>query len=241
MSSTETPPINPTPPAPTFVSPGPGARRSGGRRAAIIVGALVASFGAVLAIAGGALFAVFGSDGIASTGRHDLSTPTSALVSETASIDDTAEATAGLGAARIKVDARADGGRPVFVGVAPAGDVERYLAGAASDEVTDVDVTPFRIERNRRAGTETPAPPAAQSFWVAQSNGPRAAVNWKIRDGDYRVVVMNADGSRGVATRSKFGIDLPFMPGVAIGLFGVGFIMAAGGVAAIVVGARRPR
>src|SRR5690348_10254428 len=112
MSTTATPPPAP----PTFMGEPP-RRRSG---VAIWLGAAVATFGALIAIAGGGIFAVSGSDGVLSTGRHDLSTPTSALVSGTASIDDSAGVADALGDARIRISARADGGRPVFVGIGPA-------------------------------------------------------------------------------------------------------------------------
>src|SRR3954451_20068115 len=160
------PPTPPTPPASTpatFVPSAPRPRRSAGRRVAIWLGGAVALFGALLALAGGAIFAVFGSDGVLSTDRHELSTPTSALVSETASIDDTAGVTDVLGDTRIQISAEADGGRPIFVGVGRSADVDRYLAGAATDEVTDFNAGPFdsdfRIERDRHAGRTIPAAP----------------------------------------------------------------------------------
>jgi hypothetical protein len=246
MSTTASPPpASPTPPPPTYVAAAPPSRRSGGQRVAIWLGAAVALFGAVLAIAGGAIFAVFGSDGVASTGRDDLSTPTSALISGTTSID-TARFVDDLGDARIKINAQADGGRPVFVGVGPAADVDRYLAGVATDEITDFDTGPFRssfsIRRERHTGSAIPAAPGQQSFWVAHSSGQKsAAVDWKVRDGDYRVVVMNADGSRGVATQTEFGIDIPYIPGVGIGILVGGLLITAGGITSIALGARRPR
>jgi hypothetical protein len=242
------PPTPPTPAAsapPTFVPSAPPPRRSAGRRAAIWLGGTVALFGALLALAGGAIFAVFGSDGVLSTDRHELSTPTSALVSETASIDDTAVVSDVLGDTRIKIDAQADGGRPVFVGVGRTADVDRYLTGAATDEVTDFDAGPFdsdfSIERDRQPGSAIPASPGKQSFWVARSTSrDSAAIDWKVRDGDYRVVVMNADGSRGVATQTKFGVDVPFIPGVGIGILIGGLLLTAAGITSIALGARRP-
>lgn len=245
-SAPPAPPAPPGPPTqPTFAPAAQPPRRSGGRRVAIWLGGGVALFGAVLAIAGGGIIAVFGSDGVASTGRHELSTPTSALVSGTASIE-TAGFVDDLGSARIKISARADGGRPVFVGVGRAHDVERYLAGAATDEVTSFDASPFRssfsVRRHRHAGSAVPAAPGRQSFWVARGSGrDAAAVSWKVRDGDYRVVIMNADGSRGVATQSKFGADVPYAPGVGLGILAGGLLLVGGGIASITVGARRRR
>jgi hypothetical protein len=245
MTPTASPsPAPPAPPAdvpPTFVAP-PRTQRSGGRRVAIWLGGAVAVFGAILALGGGAIIALFGSDGVLSTGRHDLSTPTSALVSQTASIEDTADVADALGDTRVKVSAHADGGRPVFVGIGRADDVERYLDGAATDEVTDFDVVPFRVDRDRHEGDVTPQAPGEQSFWIASDSGRDAAnLDWKVRDGDYRFVVMNADGSRGVATQSKLGVDVPYIGGVGIGILGAGLVLVAGGIAAIVLGARRPR
>ncbi len=243
MSPTAAPTAPPTPT--TSAPPAPPPRRSGARRVAVWLGGVVAFFGVLLAIAGGGILVLFGTDGVASTGRHDLSTPTSALISGTASID-TAGFVNSLGRARIRISARADGGRPVFVGVARAQDVDHYLAGTAIDEVTDFDASPFRgsftIHRHRHAGHAIPAPPGRQPFWVARSNGPRSdAVDWKVRDGHYRVVIMNADGSRGVATQSTFGVAVPYAPGVGLGILIAGLLLTGGGIASIALGARRPR
>lgn len=238
MTATASPPT-----APTFVQPDRRPPRSIGRRVAIALGAAVALLGTLLALAGATVFAVFGTDGVASTDRADLSTPTSALVSGTASID-TDGVVDDLADTRVRIDARADGGRPVFVGIGRAADVERYLAGTAYDEVTDFDAGPFEssfgVERDRRTGDVNPAAPGTQSFWVARSTGQDgAAVDWKVRDGDYRVVVMNADGSRGVDTSSELAVELPWTTGIAVGVLVAGLLLAAGGLAGIVVGARR--
>lgn len=216
-------------------------KRSTGQVVAIVLGAIAAAIGVVIALGGGALWAAFGSDGVLSTNRGTLSTPTSALISEAATINDTAGASDVLGDTSIRMSARAAAGRPVFVGVGPARAVERYLSGAAVDEVTDFDVDPFRVQRNRLTGTATPAAPGTRSFWVARGSGSRANVDWKVRDGDYRVVVMNADGARGVATRASVAIKVPYLPGVAIGALIGGLVLIGAGVAAIGLGAQRPR
>jgi hypothetical protein len=240
-----TPPAPPTPPAGYVAATAPRPARSGGRRAAIWLGGAAALFGALIAHAGGAVFAVFGSDGVLKTDRQALSTPTSALTSGTASID-SGGSIDDFGGARIAISANADGDQPVFVGVGRADAVDRYLAGAATDEVTDFNAGPFDdsfdIERERHNGSATPAAPGDQSFWVAQSSGTDSAkINWKVRDGDYRIVVMNADGTRGVATQSTLGVEVPWAPGVGIGILVGGLLLTAGGIAAITMGARRPR
>ena len=229
-------------PAPAS-APAPAApRRSTGRIVAMWIGGTVAVIGALIAIGGGAAWAVFGSDGVLSTSRSELSTTTSALMSETAAINDTASVSDVLGDTSLRISARADTARrAVFVGVGPARDVERYLSGSAVDEITDFDVDPFRVQRSRLAGTATPAAPSTQSFWVARGSGQTADIDWKVRDGDYRVVIMNADGGRGVATQTRIGVEVPYLPGLAIGILIGGLVVAGAGVATILVAARRSR
>jgi hypothetical protein len=204
------------------------------------IGGVVAAFGGLLAIAGVALLVSFGSDGRISSGAQAINTPTSALVTSAARIDDTAEIADVVGDTSIQVAASSAGERPVFVGVGPTADVDRYLAGAAVDEVTDFDVDPFRLERRTTRGSATPAPPADESFWVAQSTGSgSAAVDWKVRDGSYRLVVMNADGSQRVATQTTVGVTIDDLSDVSWGLLIIGLVLIAGGTLTLVLSLRR--
>src|SRR3954451_11546189 len=97
MTSTTTTPT-PTPTAP--YNSGDAART--GR---LIGGGGLATVGAVLALGGGGILALGGSDGESSSGHRDVSTSTSALVSKVASINGTADATEVLGQPRIKIAA----------------------------------------------------------------------------------------------------------------------------------------
>src|SRR4051794_15955402 len=169
--------------------------RPSGRGVAIAFGGIIAVVGSVLALGGGGILAVAGSDGKLDSGRHDVSTPTAALISQTAQIEDTSDVTRVFGKPTVSVDAQAKAaGKDVFVGVGPTKAVDRYLAGAAVETVTDFDVDPFTLDKMRNEGVVKPKPPAQQSFWVAKSSGRDASIDWKVRDGNYRVVVMNADG-----------------------------------------------
>jgi hypothetical protein len=219
-------------------------RRSGPRIATIVVGGLLALVGAGAAVTGGGLLAVFGSDGTVDSGRHSLSTRSTALVSEVADIDGTKEATDVLGKPRVRLSVHATGpAKGLFVGIGPAKQVERYLASAPIDEVSDLQVGPFdsfELTHNPRSGSKLPARPASQPFWVAKGTGTDAAtLRWKLRDGDYRVVVMNADGSRGVHTDGDVGVTVPHLPAIGWSLLGGGLALLAGGIGAIVLGARR--
>jgi hypothetical protein len=234
MSTTEEPPAQAPPP------PQPPPTQRPRRTVQIVLGSLLAVFGALLAIGGGAVLAIFGGDGALDSGPEQISTPTSALVSSIARIDGANEVPDVIGKPSIRVDTTAAQGNPdVFVGVGPAAAVDRYLAGAPLDRVRDFDLDPFRLDKARRDGSATPEPPADQTFWVARSDD-SGKLDWKIRDGDYRFVVMNADGSRGVATEANFEVELPGMPEIAIGVLVVGLLMLGGGlVLAIGTGRRR--
>jgi hypothetical protein len=233
MSTTET--LNYPPP-----TTAPFRGSSAGRTGAVIGGSILATVGTVLALGGGGILAVGGSDGTFTTGHHDVSSTTHALVSEVATIDGTHELTDALGQPRVRVNADAvKPGEPVFVGVGRKADVDRYLAGTEIDRVTDFETDPFMLDKARVAGTAKPKPPATQSFWVSKSTGSTAKLDWNVRDGDYRVVVMNADGSKGVATQSQFEVEIPHLSTVAIVMLILGLMTLGGGAALITFGGRR--
>ena len=208
---TERPHEMPTTETPTY--DGQKARRTG--RA--IGGGILATAGAVLALGGGGVLAIAGSDGTLSSGKHDVSSSTSALVSSAADVNGLNEVTDVIGQPRVRISAETGhADKAVFVGVGPKDQVDRYLAGASIDRVTDFETVPWSLEKHRVEGTKTPVPPARQSFWVTKSTGSTASIDWKVRDGDYRVVVMNADGSRGVATDSRFEVEIPHLATIAL-------------------------
>lgn len=214
---------------------------------AIVVGGLLALIGLGLALGGGAILAIFGSDGTFESGSQSLSTPTTALVSSVANIDGTGEVADVVGnpEVRLSVTARSPGER-LFLGVGRASDVERYLARSPIEEVSDIEVDPFELsDRRVRPGSELPAPPASQRFWVTQASGRGAAkLRWKVEDGDYRLVLMNASGRRDVQADGTVAVEIPHLPTVGWVLLGVGVLLLVGGVAAIILAgvslARRP-
>jgi hypothetical protein len=200
----------------------------------IVIGSILALIGALLALAGGTTLALFGTDDELETGTNRITTPTSALVTQVAKIEDTAEVAKALGDLKITVRSSPD---DVFVGVGPAADVDRYLEGAPIDRVRDFDVDPFKLSKTRRDGSRTPKPPGDQKFWVARSKN--GVMEWKLRDGDYRFVVMNADGKPDVSTDASFAIKIPSISTIAIVVLIVGGLMFVGGMVLVILGARR--
>ncbi len=138
------------------------------------------------------------------------------------------------GDVRIRVTATSPG-TPVFVGIGPASDVSRYLAGGSYTSVAafgDQDVT-------QHLGNIPPAPPSAALDWAAQARGAGTqTLRWTVRSGDWMVVVMNPDGSPGVTVRADVGVSSPVLPSFAGGLLAVGILAGLTGAALVVIPAR---
>jgi hypothetical protein len=208
----------------------------------IVLGAVLLAIGCLTALTGAALAAFFGSGDRLSTGSHPVSTATRALVSEVSELDGVGAVTKGEDQVEIDATPRA-AGRGVFVGIARAADVERYLAGADVDVVTDLEVTPFGLTTRRQAGTAVPAAPAAQTFWVARAEAASgtAHLSWPVQDGDYRIVIMNADASPVVDADARFALVLPSLHGAGVIALvaGLGITLLGGFV--LTLGLRTPR
>jgi hypothetical protein len=142
-----------------------------------------------------------------------------------------------LGKVRIRGEGAA--AKPLFIGNGPEAAVAGYLGLVAHADVEDINFDPFRVEYRQIAGGAPQRPPTGQSFWVASALGQGTqTVTWKVRTGDWAVVLMNADGSRGVAADVDVGAKLSFLLWVAIGLLVGGVLILAGSVALIVLAAR---
>ena len=120
--------------------------------------------------------------------------------------------------------------------------VAKYLGSVAHANVQDIDFDPFRATYLPVAGGAPQGPPTGQSFWAASASGVGTqTVTWKVRDGDWSVVLMNADGSRGVVADVDLGAKLSFLLWVAIGSLIGGLLVVGGSSALIVLAARTPQ
>lgn len=184
----------------------------------IVFGLIAFLLGLVITAAGAALLAVGGSSGTLRSGYHAIGTPTYGFVSDPKQVRSDQNQSLRSGEATLIVDAR-NSRRPVFIGVGPTDQVNRYLTGTTYDTVNKIDFGGnFDFETTRVPGTAQPAAPGDQTFWVAQATGTNPQLRWKIADGDYRVVVMNADASSNVNTDVRIGLRVPGLHGAALGL-----------------------
>jgi hypothetical protein len=221
-------------------------RSTGGRIGLIVTGAIagVLALGA-LVLGAGALWADGENDqGYLATDSERFAAGTRALATENLDVDldgvDWLVDSGELGKVQLEVASKGD--EPVFVGIARTEDVTSYLRGVDHTLVTDVDADPFEAAYQRESGNRRPAAPAQESFWAASTQGRGTqTLDWRVDDGDWSVVVMNADGSRGVAADVSAGAKMPFLDELGWSALGGGGTLLIGALAMIVVGARPPR
>jgi hypothetical protein len=236
-------PGEPPPAAQTVVAQpeaAPRPRGGAGRVALIVLGVIAALFSLAMLAGGTALVVVDQTqrdeDGFLMSPSEDFSTATYAIVSESADVDfggSESAARAVLGDVRI----RSESDRGVFVGIARDTDVEEYLNGVEHSVVTDIGKDPDYSDRPGGAPT---SPPGEQDFWVASEGGSgEQTLEWEPEEGSWSAVVMNSDGSRGVASELSIGAELDAALWVGIVLLAVGAVLAALAALAITAGARR--
>jgi hypothetical protein len=230
----------------TPVPPAPPPRSGAGRALQLVFGSLAVLLAAGL-IAGGVVL-VWAMDtkrdgeGYFTTGSHRFQTASYGIASQT--VDINADVPSWLFSdnfARVRVSASSnDASKPLFVGIARAEDVDRYLARVAHDEIADLNSDPFSVDYRRVNGTVAPARPGDQTFWRVRSSGPgRRTITWPTESGRWSVVVMNADGTRPVSAEARLGARVPALRWVALGVFIAGGVLLVGGGVLLWFGTRR--
>ena len=143
-----------------------------------------------------------------------------------------------LGTVRLSLDPGRPG-TPIFAGIGPTSDVASYLEGVPRDSIRDIELSPDRVLYRRVSGETAPQPPGEQSFWVAQVTVDTAdELTWEVESGDWTVVLMNADASRGVDVDARLGIKVDWLLPAVIGLLIAGVVVLAGGAVLVIFGGR---
>jgi Domain of unknown function (DUF4389) len=241
-ASTGQPPHAPPP------ASGPSGTWSAGRVVAMVLGCLVFLLGGGL-VAGGVTLAVAqgtvkDGTGFYMSGEQSFQTATHAIQSgnlET-KIADGAQFVPDRLLGDTKLTITPLDGKAIFVGIGHTKQVQAYLAGVAHTTVVDFSTSAGRGGEPVYRDTSGAAPataPAEAVPWVAEASGRGTQdVVWSLKDGDWTVLVMNADGSAHVAVDVSAGAQFP-----AIG-WAIAILLSLGGLllilaAVFIVGALR--
>ncbi|WP_345414511.1 DUF4389 domain-containing protein [Pseudonocardia xishanensis] len=238
---TAAPPRPPAAPEQAVAVPPP----SAGRSVTIVIGALLTAFALGMVAVGITGMAVdragrdaagFIASGIGSAATAGHALRTDPLVIESPQDPDLVAQLLG----DVTLQARAVGGRDVFVGIAPSSSVAGYLGGVAAGVWRANGAVPAGIVDV--AGGAPATPPAAQAFWTVSASGPGTqTVTWTPAPGTWTAVVMNADGSAPVQAEVQVGAQVPVLRVTAAAMLGVGLGLLVIGVVLVAVGARPTR
>ncbi len=204
-----------------------------GRILLVVVGSLavLAAAGVIVAGIAGVVIDQTQRDeaGFVMSPSDGLRTASYALVSDPARVE-------GVGAEWFlgQVRIRSESVRPVFVGIGPRSDVDRYLDGVARSVVSGGVGVPGQERYRDRAGGAPATVPADQGFWVESVVGSGEQVlDWSIESGEWRAVAMNADGTAGVSLDVSVGAELDSLLWLAIAAIAVGGLVVLLGFALI--------
>ncbi|HEX9260609.1 MAG TPA: hypothetical protein VF855_13805 [Acidimicrobiales bacterium] len=206
----------------------------------IVFGVIVAAAGAGMVVTGIRVTAQFGPDGMFESNTGSLVSQGRAFVVNTHVVEEIAPY--GFGGRSIAVraqDRAADS--EVFIGVGRKDQVDAYLTAVAFDEITDIEPEPFAATTTAHAGAGSPGAPASETFWIEKAQGTgEQRVDWDLEDGDFKVVVMNADAASLVDVRSGFEVEIPWMFPAGVSLIVAGALVLLIGFAMVVGGIKSP-
>ncbi len=218
---------------------------SAGRVILIILGIVGVLFGLALLAGGGVLLwadRTQRDDGYLTSPTERFATPTYALTRTRLEVDtdDAGWVLNESSFGKIRIRGESPGAKMLFIGIGPEPAVARYLGSVAHANVEDIEFDPFRVKYRPIGGAAPQQPPTEQGFWAVSSSGVGTqTVTWKVREGDWSVVLMNADGSGGVAADIDLGAKLSFLLWVALGFLLGGLLVVGASTGLIVLAARR--
>jgi len=137
--------------------------------------------------------------------------------------------------------------QPIFIGVADASDVAAYLDDVPHAVLEDMNWTPneqfpgqwdTEDELQEIAGAQPPEAPTDQDFWVESVTGTGTQeLTFDLQQGQWTLVVMNADGDRPVWVDLQAGARTELLTVLNPGLLIAGLIGLVAGIPLILFGA----
>ena len=204
----------------------------------LTVGSIICLIAVVLLASGGwALWKdLFDRDssGMLSTGSLSLDTETYAIVGELRGDGpDWLYGATVFGEGRVR--ATSEEGESLFIGIARDEDIADYFAGAGYATIQNFATS----ARTTHHGSAPAHPPAHLSIWATSAEGTgEQTVRWEPRDGDWSVVLMNADASAGVDVTGDLSAEFPPLTWLALGVLIVGGVIGIVGGVLLFSGAR---
>jgi hypothetical protein len=140
------------------------------------------------------------------------------------------------GRTTLRVTAQTDTG-PAFVGLAPAADVARYLAGVPYTQITEVRLArgPLPVAVAPVSGTEPPdEPPYTQPFWLSASGA--GSLEWapsEMRAQQLALVVMDRDGGAPLTVHVAAEVRPQWLSSATFGSLVLGTVLVLVAIAAL--------
>jgi hypothetical protein len=213
----------------------------GGRTALRIGGWILAVLGGLLVLSGIALVVIHltqrDKDGYYTSSTRQVAAPGYAVTAERLHIGDLPSVVSDV-VGRVRVSATSSNGRALFVGIAPQKAVNGYLAGVARSEVTEVNG--HTVKYRAHTGRAPAGSPARESFWrSARSGRGQVTISWKVKGGNWAIVVMNANGAPHVSAAVKVGAKTNLVLWIGLGLLVAGLISGGAGGAMLLTSRSR--
>lgn len=131
---------------------------------------------------------------------------------------------------------------PIFVGVGPTQDVTVYLAGVPGDRVVQVNWPGEVRTEPLQGGVVEPGPPTEETFWSASESGTGTlSMDWVVSEGDWTIVVMNADGGAGVEVQGTVTVTMPALGTIGVVVLVFGLVVLVVGALLTISGAKTPK
>ena len=134
--------------------------------------------------------------------------------------------------------------KQIFMGVTDEIGLANYLDNVDYDEINNIGfgwgLDIHGITYTNHPGYDEPSLPASESIWAVSVVGTASeTLVWETRAGNYSIVVMNGDGSKGVDLDVIFKAKIPSLVKFGVGFLVSGIILLAIGSLMIVLAVRR--
>ena len=215
---------------------------SPGKIVMVVIGVVLALLSFALVVGGATLLWAYGTqrdaDGFFTTRTYELSTEWHAITTEDLEFGaDPGDWWPSNDVATLKLEAT--GAQPVFVGVGPSSEVTDYLREVGRAQLDEIGPFTDNFDLQVTGGSAPASPPGDQPFWVASAEGDGTqTLTWDIEQGDWTVVLMNADGSAEVAADVVAGAKIGVILGIAIATLVAGILVGLAAAALLVAGLR---